>query len=294
MLDWDNLRLFLTIARESSLVAAAKKLAMDQTTVSRRLSALEEGLGARLFDRSPRGLSPTTAAQDLMRYAERVEAEIMAATTALSGRDTQATGIVRLATPEAFGTFMLAPNAHLLHQEHPALQLELLPESRAVSLARREADIAIVLRQPPRGRLVARRLIDYRLGLYASRAYLDQHGGVKEVSAIAEHPFVWYIDDLIDLPELRFLDQIVTSARTVFRSSSIAAQQAAVANGLGLGMLHVFAASQDPRLVRLLPDEVELKLSYWMVVHSDFQRLPRVRAVTSFIEKLVRGNARIF
>jgi DNA-binding transcriptional LysR family regulator len=294
MLDWDNLRIFLAVMRDRSLLGAAKKLGIDHTTAARRLSALETAVGARLFDRSPRGVEPTAAGLSLLVHVENIECDVVAATTQIAARDAEVSGTVRLSTPEAFGTVFVAPAIHRLHARHPRLQVELAPESRAVSLSKREADIAIALRQPPGGRLVARRLIDYRLGLYASRAYLKGKASVTDVAMLGDHPFVGYIDELIDLPDLRYLEQVAPAARTAFRSSSIAAQQAAVAAGLGLGVLHVFTAEQDNRLVRLMADEIEVMRSYWLIFHADQQRLPRVRAVIDFLDELVRDNRASF
>jgi DNA-binding transcriptional LysR family regulator len=276
------------------LLGAAKKLGIDHTTAARRLSALETAVGARLFDRSPRGVEPTTSGLSLLIHAENIERDVIAATTQIAARETEVSGTIRLSTPEAFGTAFVAPALHRLHSRHPRLQVELAPESRTVSLSKREADIAIALRQPPGGRLVARRLVDYRLGLYASRAYLAVKGAVDDVAKLGDHPFVGYIDELIDLPDLRYLEQIAPTARTVFRSSSIAAQQAAVAAGLGMGVLHVFTAEQDDRLVRLMADEIEVIRSYWLIFHADQQRLPRVRAVIDFLDELVRDNRAVF
>jgi len=214
---------------------------------------------------------------------------MIGASAAVSDDAGTVAGSVRLATPEAFGTYLVAPNVHLLHKRHPTIELELAPESRSVSLSRREADIAIGLNRPPRGRVVARRLVDYRLGLFATADYLTRHRPINTLNAVKAHPLVWYIDELIDIPELRYFDQIVSDAPTVFRSSSIAAQQAAVANGLGIGVLHVFAAEQDSRLRRVMP-EVEVTRSYWLLMHADQQRLPRIRAVIDFLDEVVRIN----
>ena len=294
MLDWDDLRLFLSVARDGSFIGAGRRLGINHSTVSRRLSALERAVDARLFDRSPRGISPTHAGLTLLAHAERIEAEVLAATGDVAARDSDVAGTVRLATPEAFGTFLVAPNIPLLHARHPRLQLELAPETRTVSLSKREADIAIGFRQPPRGRLVARRLTDYRLGLYASREYLERAGPVRDPADLSAHPFVWYIDEYLDAPELRFLGQIVSGARTVFRSSSIAAQQAAVAAGVGIGALHLFTAGRDPRLVRVLAGSVEIQRSYWLILHTDQQRLPRVRAAIDFLNQVVDQNRDAF
>ena len=289
MLDWDNLRIFLAVMRDRSLLGAARKLGIDHTTTARRLSVLETAVGARLFDRSPRGVEPTAAGLALLTHAENIERDVIAATTRIAESDPSVGGIVRLATPEAFGTSFVAPAMHWLHARHPRLQIELAPESRAVSLSKREADIAIALRPPPGGRLVTRRLVDYRLGLYASRDYLAGKGAITP-DALGVHPFVGYIDELIDLPDLRYLEQVAPAARTVFRSSSIAAQQAAVAAGMGLGVLHVFTAEADARLVRLFPTEIEVIRSYWLILHTDQQRLSRVRAAIEFLDEIVAEN----
>lgn len=286
MLDWDDLRLFLAVARAGRMAGAGRRLGMDHSTIARRLTRLEGVVGSRLLDRGPRGVELTEAGQKLVDHAERMEGEVVAATGTLGGRDARISGAVRLATPEAFGTYLVAPNAHRLYQAYPDLRLELAPESQLVSLANRDADAAIMLNRPTSGPIVARHLIDYRLGLYASRAYLDAHGPIR-VDQLSDHPFAWYIDARIDIPELRFLSEVSVDAIPVFRSTSIAAQHAAVAGGLGLGVLHLFAADDDPELVRVLPETVEIRRSYWLAIHADQQRLPRVRAVVDFLGDIV-------
>jgi DNA-binding transcriptional LysR family regulator len=292
--DWDDLRIFLAVLRGGSIVAAARYAGLDHSTVTRRITKLEARIGQQLIHRSPAGIAPTEAGSLLARHAERIAEEIAAARTALDAREEQVSGIVRLATPEAFGLFLVAPAVEQLYRRYPNLQLELMPASRHVSLSRREADMAVVLAQPPRGQLVARRLVDYRLGLYAARDYLARTEPLAEIAALRGHPLVWYIDEMIDLPELRFLDQIAGGSSSVFRSSSIAAQQAAVAGGLGYGVLHAFAADGDPRLQRVLADSVEVKRSYWLVFPRQAQRVPQIRAVAEFLTGLVQQKRASF
>lgn len=287
MLNSDDLRLFLTVMREGNMVAASRRAGVDHSTVARRISALETMLKSRLFERSPRGVTPTPAAFALLSHAERIESELLAAAASVATSESDADGIVRLATPEMFGTFAVAPHVVQLRARYPRLTLELAPESRTTSLSKREADIAVMLKMPPRGRLVARKLVDYRLGLYASRAYLEKRGEPLARNDLSRHDFVSYIEELAGFPELIALNQILPGARIGFRSSSSAAQNAAVAAGLGLGVLHLVAAGQDDRLVRILP-EVEVQRSYWLVMHADQQRMPRVRAVADFLDEIVR------
>lgn len=287
MLSWDDLRLFLAIARHGRFTAAGQSVGINHTTIARRLTALEEALGARLFDRTSRGVAITLAGSLLLEHAERAEREFEAAAAALAGREQAISGEVRLATPEALGTYLIAPHVAEFHARYPDLLLELMPESRAVSLANREADIAITVDRPPRGRLVVRKLTDYRLGLYASADYLARHAPIRSLADAATHPFVTYIDQMIDMPGLRTLSEVTSEARPVFRSSSIVAQQKAVSSGVGLGLLHRFSAESEAGLVRILPGETDITRSYWLVLRPEHQKSSRIRAVIAFIDDLL-------
>lgn len=291
MLTSEDLRLFLAIIREGSMYAAGRRLEVDHSTIVRRLSVLEARLDTRLFDRSTRGVTPTQAAYSLVDHAERVESELLEAMSSLAGQDRKIEGSVRLTTPEALGSLLIAPNIPRLQQRHPNLHIELVTDSRSSSLSKREADVAIMLNPPPRGRLVTRRLADYRIGLYGSVQYLTQYGYPQKISDLNDHLFVSYIEELVGFPEMIALHQVLPDARIGFRSSSSAAQQAAVAASAGLGMLHHFAAQGDPRLIRLFPQEVEVKRSYWLVLHRDLQKLPRVRAVIDFLDEIMSSLA---
>ncbi len=288
-LNWDDLRIFLAVARGGGLLPAARKLGVDHATVSRRLSALEGVLGERLALRTPRGVSLTPAGLAMLDHVEGMEAQAMLGVETL-GATSRAAGIVRVATPEAFGNLLVAPAVGALLTRHPGLQVELVPQASVVNLSRREADLAITLARPAQGRLRAQKLADYGLGLFASREHLAQHGPVASLDDLRGRPFVWYVDDLLEVPELRFIDELASRSEIAFRSSSIAAQQAAIASGFGVGVLHVFAARQDDRLVRLLPEAVSITRSYWLVSHADQRDLPRIRVVSEFLTELVRGH----
>ncbi len=288
--NWDDLRIFVAVGRAGGIAAAARALRIDHSTVVRRLAGLEEAMGVRLADRLPTGVKLTSVGSELFAHAERIEAEAMAADFKLSGVEAGPAGTVRLATPEAFGSFLVAPNLSLLHARYPGICLELVPEGRAVSLSRREADIGVMLARPPRGRFHARKLVDYGLGLFGSADYLQRTGQVRQTGDLQRHAFVSYIDDLVGIPQLRALEQIVPNANIVFRSSSIVAQHNAVASGLGVGLLHIFEASRDPQLVPILPDQIVVPRSYWLVVNSEQRGLPRIAAVLGFLDEIVALN----
>lgn len=292
-LNWDDLRIFLSVARHGRFSAAAKALEIDHTTVARRIGTLEHDVGSGLLVRSPKGIALTETGIKLSRYAERIETEVFQALTLMTDTD-QVRGTVRLATPEAFGQALIAPNVGSLIQKHPGLTLELAPESRAVSLVNREADISITLTRPQQGRLIARRLTDYKVGLYAARSFLDRSGSLPDLQSAARQPFISYVDNLIELPELSYLQQTAQEAKVTFRSTSITAQHTAVAAGLGIGLLHVYTASKDPRLVRILEADVEITRTYWLTFHEDNRSVPRIRAVLDFIDEIIAENRHRF
>ena len=293
-LNWDDLRIFLAVARTGRNALAASRLHLDHTTVIRRVVALETAIGAKLVHRSPRGIVLTDDGQALIKYAERIEAEAIALSESMTGANQRLTGTVRLATPEAFGSSFVGPNIHRLVEKQPEIELELIAETRAFSLSNREADIVITLACPTDGRAVVQKLTDYQLGLYASREYLERAGPINTVDELKNHPFVWYIEELINLPQLRFLDDVISEAHVVFRSTSIAAQQNAVATGTGLGVLHSFAAAQDTRLIPILPDKINVTKNYWITIHSEYKNLPRIRAVVDFLHAIVQENKHQF
>lgn len=287
MFDWNDLRYFLAVARHGRLVDAARRIGVDHTTVGRRIAALEQAIGCLLFHRSPRGLTLTESGHRLVQHAERIESETAAISAGLAGQDFQISGTVRLATPEAFGGFLVAPHMHRFRQTYPQLDLELVAENRSFSLSKREADIAITLGRPPSGRLIARKLTSYALGLYGSAEYLSRHKPITTPDDLKGKEFVSYIEDLIHLPQLKFLNDVVSDPAVHFRSSSITAQQNAIASGFGLGLLHHFSASGDPRLAPILPEQIRIERAYWIVLHADLRSLPRIRAVVDFLQSIV-------
>lgn len=286
----DHLLAFLAVWREGNTLAAARRMGLDHSTVSRRIAQLEDSLSVRLFERSPRGLAPTAEAAALLPHAESIESELNHAVSSMATGTDAIGGTVRLATTEVFGTHVVAPALAELHSLHPDLRLELVPQARTISLSKREADLAITLHRPPRGRLVARKLVDYQLGLYASPAYLCAHPQIRSVEDLAAHAFVSYVDELVDDPEILALNRLKLGGRIVFRSSSSFAQHAAVTQGVGLGLLHRYSAATDPGLVAVLPDDIIARRTYWLVIHADLQRAPRVRAVADFLDQIIHAR----
>lgn len=288
MYDWNDLRYFLELSRRGRLVSAARRLHVDHTTVSRRIAALEDELNARLFDKSPRGYKLTDAGLRLLPYAEQMEARSNQLYQEISGKDARLSGTVRLAAPEGLSADIIARNLGKFREIHPDIELELLAESRQTSLSKREADIAITLARPDSGRVIAWKLCDYRLGLYATQDYLDRHPIISRLEDLNGHDFIGYIDDLIQLPELRFLEQVIKTPHMVFRSTSVIAQYNAVLDGIGLSIVHYFMAAREARLIPVLAKQVAIDREYWLVVHEDLRHVARVDAVCHFLTKLLK------
>lgn len=292
--NWNDLRAFLAVARTARLTTAAARLGMDHTTVGRRIAALETGLGARLFDRSPQGYALTPHGERLLPTAERIESLTLAAAADLGEADQAVSGVVRIGAPEGFGSYVLAPLMAPLAERHPGLDIQLIAISGVLSLSKREADIAVTLSAPREGRLVSRKLTDYGLSLYAAPAYLDARPPIRTRADMAGQRFVGYIEDLLYSPELDYMQAPDVDIHVSVQSSNLIAQLQATLAGAGLCVLPDFIAVKQPGLVRVLPDAVHLERSLWLVVHADLKALARIRVVTDMIVASVRADRDLF
>lgn len=290
MYNWNDLRFFLELSRQGKLVRAASRLHVDHTTVARRIAALEKQLDVRLFDKSPSGYQLTDAGSRLLPMAERIEAESLGLYSDISGKDARFSGTVRVATPEALGSQVIAKHITEFRKEHPDIEIELVAQTRRMSLSKREADISINLARPESGRLISWKLCDYRLRLYGARDYLNSNMPINNIDDLANHNFVSYVDDLIEMPELRFFENTIKNAHVVFRSTNVTAQYNAILNGTGLGLVHCFMAQDEERLVAILADQVSVERAYWLVVHEDLRKVARVDAVCGFLTRLLRDE----
>jgi DNA-binding transcriptional LysR family regulator len=290
MYDWNDLKYFLALSRQGKLVRAAVRLQVDHTTVSRRIAALEKQLDVRLFDKSPNGYQLTDAGLRLLPLAEQIETRSNRLYREIAGKDARLSGTVRVATPEALGSQVIARHITEFKQQHPDIEIELVAETRRMSLSKREADIAISFSRPDSGRLIAWKLCDYRLRLFASRDYLADYPPIKSIDDLSQHDFVSYIEDLIEMPELRFFDNTIKNAHVVFRSTNVSAQFNAILEGIGLGLVHCFMAQRENRLQVILPEQVSVERTYWLLVHEDLRHVARVDAVCQFLTRILRQD----
>ncbi|MGL5733819.1 MAG: substrate-binding domain-containing protein, partial [Beijerinckiaceae bacterium] len=219
--------------------------------------------------------------------------ETLRAHAALTDSALSFAGTVRIGAPDGIGTYYLLPRLRPLLDAHPDLQIQLVPLPRTFSLAKREADLAIAIDAPEDGRQHVVKLTDYALGLYAAADYLRLHPPVETLADLARHRIITYVRDLLFTPSLDYLGELGVPAGPRFECASVIGQFEAVRAGIGVGMLHVYAAEGSPDLVRLLPDKA-VDRTYWLTTHSDVRDLARVRLVHDFILDKARADRALF
>ena len=282
-MNWDDLRIFLSVARHGLVSPAAGELGIDPTTVSRRVQRLEQALGQILLERHRTGPRLTAAGQRLAQQAQAIEG----ATARAEGDPEDPSALLRVSATEGFGTWFLAHHIGEFARANPSLRVDLVATSGFLSPSRRETDVAILLARPRKGPLVTRKLTDYTLRLYAARCYLDRSAAIDRPEALRGHPLIGYIPDFIYAPELDYLDEIAAGVEPVLRSTSINAQYRLIASGAGVGVLPRFIGDTDTALMPVLP-AVTIQRSFWLSIHRDTRRLAHVDRFVAWLVETVR------
>ncbi|MCG5249537.1 LysR family transcriptional regulator [Methylorubrum extorquens] len=290
MVDWDHLRSLLALARGGTFTAAARMLGVKHSTVSRHIAELEQQIGSKIVDRDAEGQKLTLAGDRLILSAERIEADLRQAQDDIAGRDALITGAVRIGAPDGFGAYFLAPRLSELAARFPNLEIQLVAMPRVFNLTKREADIAVSLAVPKQGRLIVQKLSDYSLGLYASKPYLASVSPINGPEDLVRCKFINYIEDLIAIDELDYLDEVSAGINAGFQSSSIIAQANAAVGSFGLCVLPYFIAQAHPGLVRILPDTIQLTRSWYVLVHETQKNIGRIKVVRDFLVDEVGRN----
>lgn len=281
MLDWDDLRFFLELARSGSLSEAARRLGADHSTVARRIAGLEAALSLKLFDRLPRGYALTPEGEQLLERAQGVEQAVHGVARLASGSGEGIEGRVRISAPPALASHWLVPRLAPLLRRHPGLVLDVIGTPAPARLAQHEADLALRLSRPREKGLIARRLGAFGYGLYGASAYVD-------ATPEAGRVFLGYDEELARSPQQLWLERLAAGRPIVFMSNDLSSLISAARAGMGLAALpHVLADTVDD-LVRVTADE-ELARELWLLVHPDLRRAARVRAVMDHIIAVCRG-----
>ncbi|MBY6265159.1 LysR family transcriptional regulator [Azospirillum sp. 412522] len=284
--NWDDLRYLLAVARHGSLSAAARALGVNHSTVLRRVTALEQAMGAQLFDKMPGGYVLTSAGDEMHRVAQKMEEDLAAANRLLSGRDTQIGGTLRVTTVDILTLYILPRHVAAFRRRHPELRVDLVAAEASLSLTRREADVAIRATNRPPENLVGRAVSGLAFAVYGATAYLDG----KEVTANLErHPWIG-LDESFDHTNLaHWMKRMVPAPSIGYRVNSVAGAVEAVRAGIGLGLLPCGVVDRDPAFRRIGDPMAEADAKLWLLTHEDLRHMGRVRAFLDFMaEALTR------
>ncbi len=287
---WDDLKVFLAVARLNSLSNAGRALKMDPATVGRRVQRLEDDLSARLFNKSPQGYGLTDAGQRLMQHANMVEQSILAAKAEVSGQSNVLSGSIRVGAPDGSANYLLPQVCAEIIDENPGLEVQLVALPRVFNLSKREADMAVTVSPPQAGRLTVQRITDYHLHLAATQEYLFSHPPIKTKADLKKHRMIGYINDLIFDKELDYMGDAGRDLHPELTSNSFSVQLNWAQRGAGVCIVHDFAIPTFPHLQKILMDEVSLTRSFYLIRHKDDQRVERLNRFAEIFAKKIRAE----
>ena len=265
--------------REGSLSGAARMLGMTQPSLGRHIRELEETLGVSLFARSPQGLSPTDLAQGLLPHAQAMASASAALRRAASTRHDAMSGVVRVTASDVIGVEVLPPMLAAFRARHPGVVIELSLSNQMENLLRRDADIAVRMVRPAQEALVARRMGNIALGMYAHKHYLKAHGTPKTMEDLTAHALIGFDRETPFIRSMRPAGLPYTREHFALRTDNDLALLAMLRAGYGIGICQSGIAQRDPNLVRLLADSFELNMDTWLAMHEDLRRSALIRAL---------------
>ena len=284
MLNWNDLRYLLAVARAGSTLAAAKALGTSQSTVHRRLTLLEERIGRQLVRRHATGYRLTELGEHLLPYAERAEEAMGAFERQALASDKDLSGTVRVTCASTLADRLAnSPLIDAFHARRPGIQVELMISDRPLDLSKGEADIAIRLGEPLDSALIGRKIAKVRWAVYASQSYIERHGRPERPQDIEHHIVVAYDGEIAHYAAARWLRSVAPQARVAARSDNWPGYLLAVKSAAGLGLLPIHHGDRDRELIRLMDIDPELASHFWLLMHRDMRRTPRVRAFFDFV-----------
>ena len=280
----DDLLILLAVSRSGKFTTAAQALGLNHTTVSRRIAALEKALGGRVLARTAGGWEVTELGAEAVLVAERIETAVGALGPS-DGAPDPITGVVRMTATDGFSAYIAAPAVARLRRDHPGLSVEIVTVTRRALQQRSGLDIEVVVGTPQVHRAEAIRLGEYRLGMYASRAYLADNGTPGSIEELTQHQLVYFVDSMLQVDDLDAPRRLVPSMRDGLSSTNVFVHVEATRAGAGVGFLPCFMADRHADLVRLLPSDFAELLPYWMVLRPDSMRRPAVAAVVQALRE---------
>jgi DNA-binding transcriptional LysR family regulator len=288
-MNWDDLKIFLALARHGRINAAATAINVDPTTLSRRLARLQASLDLRLFDQDATGYQLTRHGRRLLADAQGAEASILALQEKAPRADPMS-GTIRVAADEGFGVWIVARKLAEFQAAHPQIDVDLIITGDSLDPTSGDVDVAICFERPVAGKLLVRKLTDFTLRLYASQAYVEARPAITSTADLRGHPFIGYARDGTEMPEFDFFAEIGPDFIPSRKSASINAQYAMTAAGLGIGILPTFIADRDRRLMPILADRVTLRRQYWTAMREELRGVPRYRAFNNWLRRVVERN----
>lgn len=283
MMNWDDARFFLAVARCGTLRKAANQLQVDQATVGRRLTALENSLGSKLFIRTPKSFSLSPLGESMLADMMKMENAVQAIARKAAGGDESLCGNVRIATADTLAEAFVIPALQDLRQRYPAITVTLLTALNITDIAYHSADLAIRGARPDNDELIIKRLATIEMGLYASPHYLAQRGMPVKGEQLRGHDLLMFPRELVPRHWSNFGGETLFEPNAVLQCNSQLLLRSATRSGLGIGLLLSCLADHDPELVRLFPESKDW-VDIWLVLHPDLQRAARVRAVVQALE----------
>jgi len=283
--NWDDLRLFLAVAREQSLSGAGKLLRLDPATLGRRMARLEKTMQAVLFVKSPSGYALTEAGVQLLSRAEAAEQAMRQATADVVVPSDQLAGQIRIGAPDGCANYLLPQVCARLVADNPGLDIQIVALPRVFNLSRREADMAIGVSAPTAGRLVVQKIADYQLHLAAADSYLAARPAIRTIADLQGHRLVGYIPDMIFDRELDYLAELGMT-RVPLASNSVSVQVNMIRQGGGVGIVHDFSLPATPGVTRILTGDVHLSRAFYLIRHEDDRRNLRLSRFAEALEAI--------
>jgi DNA-binding transcriptional LysR family regulator len=289
MIDWNDLRFFLAVARGGSTAAAARTLSVNQSTVVRRIAALEQDLGLRLFNKKRDGYRLTGEGECLLEDAVGVEAAVLTVTRRAAALDSALTGSLRVTTAEGMALGLVQKLLNEFHRRHPGIQVNLIIEDRYQDLGDGQAEVALRAGEPGDGGLVGRKLTDASWAMYGSRDYVERYGIPATPDDLNAHRLVGLEGPLERIRPARWLKEVAPRGEITYRSNSILGLLFAAQSSFGLALLPCQIGDPEDDLIRVIDPRPELTFGLWLLTHPDLHKRPKVRAFFDFMaEEIVK------
>lgn len=291
-MDWDDLKILIALERGGSIVAAAREMKVDASTVSRRLAAIENALGAMLVRRGGKNFGFTAEGGSALQYAKQIEQLVIEAQRTVQSAKQSVAGRVRISAPAGI-VLTLSKTLPDMHKQHPLLTIELSAQNYTVDLSKGEADIALRMFKPTEANLVCRQVAEVGWGVFASKVYAARHGLPASVDVLSNHSLVCYVEKLHGVTGLRWMEGYLGSASKVTRVDDAELAANMIASGAGIGVTTFFLAARYPELVRVFAEPTALTTG-WIVYHESLRNTARVRVVVDFMVKHFQANQALY